>query len=473
MDTSYIESVLLFNFDPFSLVEQNEDGYANVYTIKQDNYNGFGIAYDDPEVGPQYFSRRFRSSIFNISYFTIDGTEKKLLCFLVDENKVYDVFLSVAKSFLSHVINEDSLIGLMSEPSSFSDRLADVFGNDIANPKNLMSIIAEALVFTEIQELSGVDQRYSRFEWTPNSDSTIDISNDKIGVEVKSTKNKHTKKFKVSSIAQGDNANYEELWYAYVGLEKTAAGDICVDSIVDQLESKGLPDIAKRFLNEVYDHGCFKGSELYEQKYALNFLSWYINDSTFPKIRKLDFIQGDLPHGVVNINYEVSLDNIPSFKSIKDTLPNLEEFTSFDSKLITKGFEIHLERLQSESPNLTDNILKGFETIIRKYHGEDIQGCAVELRTLTEACLKWFIIRNNTDLSRARLRNHSLANLWDKAIQLNPRCGIWKDRLRDIIRDLNTAVHDREPAYDQASIIHGTKLLLTVIDDMTESLRKG
>lgn len=256
-------------------------------------YEGEIVAEDFVSVGMRRVDNSFHA-----------GESHYLLVLSSTDRDVYtsSVFFSICLNFIDPGENGNARYSLVSNPVSWWRSWRDIMGNSISH--NLpYTVLGELLVYLYLQRkgLSPI--------WKGPESGSHDIVTKNEAHEVKSTLNKYDKRIHIAGQHQLKHSPGEVLYLYYCQFEDDPNGK-SIDDVVNELVSLGcnLNELNLKLAKLGYKNG---GSSR-KAKYSLHGICRYEVDDSFPKINEDSFIQGKLPEGVLKLEYDVDLSNLPS-----------------------------------------------------------------------------------------------------------------------------------------------------------------
>jgi hypothetical protein len=158
--------------------------------------------------------------------------------------------------------------------------------------------------------------------WAGPSGGKKDITLNSLAIEVKTTSSSHAKEIKISSLDQLDRST-EKLYLMHLSISHadTEAG-LTLQYLYDFVGSKIKDDFTASALFQRTAGNIFNkaSSEQKEEPYLCSEIDMYDVLDAFPKL-----IRSDVPNGVVDANYSLSVSSIQSFRvteNLEDIIKN-------------------------------------------------------------------------------------------------------------------------------------------------------
>lgn len=146
--------------------------------------------------------------------------------------------------------------------------------------------------------------------WNGPLKSAQDFQGNEIAIEVKTSVSNQLENVMISSEIQLDDSHFNALFLIAFRIERNDENGITLPQLVDMVSCKLADEQKKRFYAALLCLGYDPShSQLYTKGYILKEQRNYYVKSGFPRI-----IRSDVPHGVCNIKYEVSLSTCSEFQ---------------------------------------------------------------------------------------------------------------------------------------------------------------
>ncbi|AIK38260.1 hypothetical protein BG07_1450 [Bacillus pseudomycoides] len=183
--------------------------------------------------------------------------------------------------------------------------------------QNRMSLIQEQGLFGELTCLLNLLMNENNDEkiidgWFGPNRERIDFQYREIGVEVKTSSTAKPYKISISSEDQLESDDMDLYLYCIM-LERTEREvGISLGELVEKVKNRLIysESLVLKFLEKLMANGYFEDDkELYSNRFVIKDQMVYLVSEGFPKI-----VPSILPQGIVNVNYQISLDSCNSFQ---------------------------------------------------------------------------------------------------------------------------------------------------------------
>ncbi|WP_157850332.1 PD-(D/E)XK motif protein [Aeromonas dhakensis] len=193
---------------------------------------------------------------------------------------------------------------LLADPLTWWQRWRHLLGNALVN-KYGYDVLAELLALERLV-ING-----TTYEWSGPFGGVVDLKTPAIDYEVKSTISRYGAVINISGQFQLAASSGKPLQLLHFRFEPVDDG-LSIDLVCDRLISLGvdahmLEEALQRLGMEA---GCSTRKEMYNLIEARS----YTVDNKFPRITPASFIGGELPAGVVQLEYRVDLSGLQSLQ---------------------------------------------------------------------------------------------------------------------------------------------------------------
>jgi hypothetical protein len=279
-----------------SVVSLSKEGYET-WTLKNRSEYGVAVPIETDEDISEYFSG---AHLYTDKRVLNGETEKNFLFLTSDKEDIIEPFSALCAEMITPGQNGELRRELESNPLAWWARWRELLGN-----KNVDFRAYDVL--GELWVLKYLAEHGEQAEWNGPNGATYDIDCGGYYAEVKSTTARNKKQITLSNLFQLDPPDGAKLYLMLCQFESAQEG-ISINSLVQDLEELGYSSSG---LNEKLSKlGLEKGKTARKRNYAIIAVTKYLIDENFPAIRRSSFIGGDLPEGVMNITYTVTLDGI-------------------------------------------------------------------------------------------------------------------------------------------------------------------
>lgn len=281
---------------------------TKLYDEKQ-NFLGYTIYDDYYGVAVEYEGEDVVSHFANFDLVSkrklINGQVTNLLMLLSSDKTYIKNFSHVCAEFLDLGHNNEKRNFLLNNPFGWAKKWKELVGNKL-HVDAVTSTLGELIAYKYLIE-SG-----ESLEWKGPEKSVFDIVGNNHYYEVKTSLLRYIKEITIHGQNQACPDKPCDL--LYVRLENSEEEGISINSIVKELVCLGIDEmILEQKLNKL---GLEKGIEGRTKKYKIvEMLSYDMTSDEFPKITKQSFVNNEIPNGVVEISYTISLSNL-KFKQI-------------------------------------------------------------------------------------------------------------------------------------------------------------
>lgn len=181
--------------------------------------------------------------------------------------------------------------------------------------RTVIGLIGE-LSFIKDLHSSGVDDGVDY--WNGPIKSAQDFQGDVVAVEVKTTSSNKLEYVHISSEVQLDDDQRDTLFLAAYRIERNDAGGTTLPVLIQQVETMISESQKLSFQAKLFCLGYkAEDANLYNKGYSVKELKVYKVSDGFPRI-----LRHDLPQGVIDISYKLSLQSCASYETDIDTITN-------------------------------------------------------------------------------------------------------------------------------------------------------
>lgn len=276
-------------------LEMFEEGQTTWVFRDESEYGVYFIFDNNNDVYEKFSSMKVKSALT-----TYNGNTLKILM-LTSNNFTYsNEFATIAFDFIKLGDNNVNRHSLIKNPFVWIDKWKELVGNTKRN-LTVYDVLGEltALLYLQTNGHNPI--------WYAVDSGTHDIETDSASYEVKSTINKKDLHITISSPHQLVTTNNKKLFLIFCRFEKSEHGQ-SIENLIEQLEQAGID---KNMINEhLFDLGYHKGRK--ERKVTYKVLDMYlyeVNDK-FPVLTSNQFINNQLPKGIIHYSYTVDLSNL-------------------------------------------------------------------------------------------------------------------------------------------------------------------
>ena len=270
----------------------------------RDNHS-FGVFFPIDNKIDTNINESFAGVTLHIEHIRIDGTDSyNALCLSSRAEETRKQFASVCFDF----VREDNRVKIMKDPFGWWESWKKLLGN-YQKTNAPYSLIGEMIVADWLL------QNGHKVSWNnKETPSTIDIisQTDKSGHEVKTTASRYGNIIHMSGQFQ-ITSNPGKTYLYFLRFEELDSGVITIDRIRDELISHGYDE---SLIDEKLEASPFKkGKKDRLIKYNLLEFKRFLVDEDFPLLTD-DAFSDDLPNGIIHIEYDIDLSNLP-FETIE------------------------------------------------------------------------------------------------------------------------------------------------------------
>lgn len=256
---------------------------------------GYGVAI--PYEGEMIYEK-FANVILQTELMNFEGRNQKVLVLLCELELLRNEFAVIAAQFIEPGEKNQNREEVTQNPSDWWSRWSSLIGN-VFYERNPYDVIAEMLV---VEHLIAKNEKPI---WRGPLGSSQDIMTAAGPVEVKSTTKKYGSAISVNSQFQL-NQKEQNFRLFFVRLEKNPLG-LSVEEMFNKLKSLGEdPDT---IYTNIERSGIHQGSSLWKEKFEVLEKRMYQVGHNFPVIEPASFVGGQIPNGIIKIQYEVDLDS--------------------------------------------------------------------------------------------------------------------------------------------------------------------
>lgn len=257
------------------------------------------------------------------TYFLQGGHNAGFLDVMVTDRRLDNVFAELVGEILHRLETghspERAVSGTISD---FRELLAAVPKREVKT-SDIVGLLGELVVLDQLTDISASAVQ----AWTGPFEQRHDFRRGLAAIEVKTSARSDASCVTVNGPEQLLAPNAGSLHLAHVRLERSAAGSISVKALYDRLLDKHVDRVPlDSALNAL---GCEDAaSEAWNSFTAeVEGMDVYLVVDGFPRITRMSFESGCLPHGVVGLSYEIDLIAAqPLLLSAPDTASMLSEF---------------------------------------------------------------------------------------------------------------------------------------------------
>lgn len=259
-----------------------------------------------------------RKKIISTKYIKvrIKDEENKiaLLSFSLIDISMFNIFIQFCDDIIHLTEGKDSknILDIVIERWECWKKMFNSGDRKILSEQSIRGLIGE-LLFLEKYMIAKYGDSYAIKSWIGPELADKDFEINDLWYEIKTvTSNALT--VKISSIQQLDS--YLNGYLVVINLDSSnnTKGTISLNYLVDRIKNK-LTSIDDRllFVSKLLEIGYSENDEYNKYSYIITGIGFYMVNNEFPKIKKTD-----LKEGIVNTNYEISLQYINKFKKEVD-----------------------------------------------------------------------------------------------------------------------------------------------------------
>jgi hypothetical protein len=193
---------------------------------------------------------------------------------------------------------------LLADPLVWWQRWRHLLGNALVD-KHGYDVLAELLTL-EMLVIQG-----ATYEWNGPFGGVVDIKTPVTDYEVKSTISRYGTVINISGQFQLAASSGKPLQLVHFRFEPVDDG-LSIDLVCDRLISLGVD--ANMLEGALHRLGMEAGCSTRKETYNLIEARSYTVDNNFPRITPASFIGGDLPAGIVQLEYKVDLSGLQSLQ---------------------------------------------------------------------------------------------------------------------------------------------------------------
>lgn len=275
-----------------------------IYTDKQ-----IGVAIPCDTVFPEGLWMQF--SEIEVKYYPdllINNVKHAVLFLYVEHDKVSNdelrEFACICADFIDRGIYEENRKRIVSNPVKWWENMKHIMGNRSVT-EQIYSVVGELIIYDYLllQHATGI-------VWTGNSRKRVDFTTDQRTYEVKTTLQRYGSTITVHGQFQlSGSKDTMPQRLEFCRLEESSSHGISADNLLSRLEEHGA-DITS-VLKSLNSLGFPAGSPERQKKFDILEIREYIIDDNFPAITPQSFVDGKIPDGIVRLDYQVDLENLP------------------------------------------------------------------------------------------------------------------------------------------------------------------
>ena len=297
---------------PLDLIETNDS-----FVIKTSGHIGvgFNVYYNEP------FHEKFsRIDLEYVPNILIEGSPRGILYLYteeIDNPKERSIVLNEFAKFCADFIDPGEYgynrLNISRNPREWWEAIKTIIGNSSLDSA-AYPIIAELAVYCYLLK----NYPDKEFSWTGAKKSRVDFSGENMTIEVKASTVREKTNVTMHGQFQADEATTKtDSKLVFCRMEKIDTEDsFSINDLIFVLSKKY--GVNKEILEkELKSLGIMKGSSLIKEKYKFLEIRLYNMDENFPRITADKFKNNQIPKGIIDINYTISLDNLDFF-DIKD-----------------------------------------------------------------------------------------------------------------------------------------------------------
>lgn len=278
------------------LISLTNAGYET-WTTKNRSEYGVAMPIESDEEISEYFSG---AHMYTDRMILDDKEERNILFLTSDREDIMEPFAALCAEMITPGMDGELRNELKHNPLAWWSQWKELLGNKSVDLR-AYDVLGELCV------LKYLAKQGEQAEWNGPNGSTYDIDCNGYFVEVKSTTARNKKQITLSNLFQLDPPNGHPLFLFLCQFESAQEG-ISINSLVKDLEQLGYSSAG---LNEKLSKlGLEKGKTARKRNYVIHNVTKYPIDDKFPAIRQTSFKGDDLPSGVMNITYTITLDGV-------------------------------------------------------------------------------------------------------------------------------------------------------------------
>lgn len=267
------------------------------WTICGSDEYGIAVPYSCEEP----FCETFANCEVRAAEIQIDGSdsERYLLLVSTDRSLRYE-FSAICAEFADPGEGGSRRRELQESPLQWWENWRELLGNAISD-KEPYSVIAEMMA------LDSLISQNTDVTWESVHGGTHDIESPDASYEVKSTLRKYETTVTVSSHHQLKDDHGRPLMLYFCRMEQSVHG-VSINDMAEQLVRDGYEkDLLEKQLWQI---GYKPGTSGRNRKYKCLEKRKYTVDGSFPQITADSFRNGEMPKGILKIEYTVDLDGV-------------------------------------------------------------------------------------------------------------------------------------------------------------------
>ena len=263
----------------------------NAYVIKDNGWYGVAL-----EV--EFFDNDYLEKFENVMILTkiknFNNTNHKLLEIVTDKTELYEQFSIICNDFLQYISDDEKREMFKNNPQIWLEKWKDLLGNSLRSERNY-SFLAELVAINHLID-SSKNVVYDDY-------GTHDIETDDLSFEVKSTIERYNSEIHISGQHQLKKTMNKDLKIFFIRLEESSEGYSILD-LKNKLDLKGY--VSKKIDRKIANLETI----IMNKKYKVLEAKLYKVDDDFPKIIPESFVGGNIPKGIVKLEYVVDLNSL-------------------------------------------------------------------------------------------------------------------------------------------------------------------
>lgn len=222
-----------------------------------------------------------------------------------------DVFSVLTKDILEDLRKQKDADLYIEALKRRVEKWREFFKNPAKNKLSEKAVIGLIGELSFIKDLHSSGIREVVDYWNGPIKSAQDFQGDTVAIEVKTTSSNKLEYVHISSETQLDDDQREALFLAAYRIERNDAGGTTLPALIEQVAAIISESQKARFYANLYCLGYrAEDANLYNKGYSVKELKVYKVSDGFPRI-----LRPDLPQGVMDVSYKLSLQNCTSFES--------------------------------------------------------------------------------------------------------------------------------------------------------------
>ena len=222
-----------------------------------------------------------------------------------------DVFSVLTKDILEDLRKQKDADLYIEALKRRVEKWREFFKNPAKNKLSEKAVIGLIGELSFIKDLHSSGIREVVDYWNGPIKSAQDFQGDAVAIEVKTTSSNKLEYVHISSEIQLDDDQREALFLAAYRIERNDAGGTTLPTLIEQVAAMISESQKARFYANLYCLGYkAEDANLYNKGYSVKELKVYKVTDGFPRI-----LRPDLPQGVMDVSYKLSLLNCTSFES--------------------------------------------------------------------------------------------------------------------------------------------------------------